>query len=259
MFRLFRKRQEEPKLIRWTNPGGKVQVLSKMIFESSSHVMIAGNTRSGKSTVLHGIMGDVLRTYSPAEVKFVLLDPKRVELKRYKDLPHTIGYAQTQVDAISLLRSLADLMERRYQDMENYPASAETPKYQGTRIYVVVDELMPLVIGQHKAEFIRLFTLLLSQAGAANIWFIVGTQAPRRDVLPGTIMLYFTFVLGLSMSSAIESRCAMGVAGCEKLPLHGKALVKYGPERMTATLYNTDLREVQKLIDYWTSGQGKAA
>lgn len=261
MFGLFKKNRKPsasapaaaPQVRTWQTPGGLYHNYSKMIMEAEAHTMIAGNTRSGKSTFLHSIMGDALKLYAPCRVQFVLIDPKRVELRRYKDLPHTIGYANDEDGAMNLLYWIEQIMMDRYAEMESAPVSAETPKYDGSRICVVIDELMPLMTGARKNEFTRLSMRLLSQSGAANIWFLVGTQAPRRDVIPGTLMLYFTLVFGLSMSSAIESRCAIGIKGCEELPLHGKALVKYGAERMTATLYPVDLCEVQELIDYWRS------
>lgn len=243
----------------WRVPGGEVARLSQYVLEGGAHVMIAGNTRSGKSTLLHGIMADALKQYAPSEAGLVLLDPKRIELRRYKDLPHTVRYANDEDGAVSALRYVRAVMEKRYRELEQAELTADTPKYQGQRLYVVIDELIPLMIGPRKKEFVSLLMLLLSQAGAANIWFIVGTQAPKRSIIPGEVMLYFTLVIGLSMASAVESRCALGVKGCESLPLHGKAIVKYGPELMTATIPNTDLRSVAELVSYWTSASCKVA
>lgn len=245
---MFRKSE----ITRWRTPGGDVRRLSQMVLDGGAHTMVAGNTRSGKSTLLHGVMGDALKMYSPARMSLVLIDPKRVELRRYKDLPHTISYSNDENGAIEALKMVKRIMDARYSEIENV-RSAETPKYQGKRLYVVIDELIPLMTGSRRIEFMDLLMLLLSQSGAANIWFIVGTQAPRRDIIPGRLLLYFTLVIGLSMASAIESRCALGVKGCEALPLHGEAIVKYGPQLMGCEIPNTNLYEVADLVSYWES------
>ena len=236
----------------WHTPGGSVQRLNELALEGGAHTMIAGNTRSGKSTLLHGIMADALKCYAPSQAGFFLIDPKGVELDRYKDLPHTMGYTDTEAGAVEMLRQVRAIMEARFATLKGQ-RSIDTPKYQGKRIYVVIDEMVQPMVGEYKAEFMRELMVILSKAGAANIWVIAGTQAPRRDIIPGKLLLYFTLTIGLSMASAVESRCALGVKGCEDLPLHGRALVKYGPELMTSAIPNTNLYEVQNLIDYWKS------
>lgn len=259
MFGFRKKKNKMPERVVWHIPGGEVQRLSLRVLDGEAHTMIAGNTRSGKSTLLHGVIADALKIYAPSDAAFLLIDPKRVELSRYKTLPHTIGYYNTEDGAIAALDKVAAIMESRYKEMEREPIGACTPKYRGRRIYVVIDELIPLMTGARKAEFMKKFMVLLSQCGAANIWFIVGTQAPRRDIIPGKLILYFTLVIGLSMASAVESRCALGVKGCEALPLHGRAIVKYGPEIATANIPNTDLMKVAELVAYWQSKESYRA
>lgn len=250
----WNRNKKTPQVTRktWYTPGGEVQRLSEMVLDGGAHVMVAGNTRSGKSTLLHGVMADALKLYAPCEAGFFFIDPKGVELDRYKDLPHTMGYTDTEAGAVAVLRQVRAIMESRFATLKGQH-SVETPKYNGKRIYVVIDEMVQPMVGEYKADFMRELMVILSKAGAANIWVIAGTQAPRRDIIPGKLLLYFTLVIGLSMASAVESRCALGVKGCEMLPLHGRAIIKYGPEVMMANIPNTDLTKVAELINYWES------
>lgn len=256
MFGLFRHRKQAAPEV-WRTPGGDVLRLSKLIFSEDSHTLIAGATRSGKSTLLHRVMADGLKLSSPAKMQFALIDLKRVELLRYKGLPHCRGYANTEAGAIELLRGVLAEMERRYTVMEG-AQTIDTPKYDGPRLYVVIDELIPLMSGPRKSEATDLLLLLLSQGAAARVFVIAGTQAPRRDIIPGKLLLNFAITIGLRCASATDSR-VVGIKGLDLLPLHGLSMVKWGPELYEVEIPKTDLRDVAEIISYWQGPECKAA
>ena len=243
------KHRELPKKF-WITPNGEVERLSQMVFESE-HTLIAGTTGCGKSTLLHGIMRDLLIHYAPCEARLVLIDPKRVELSRYRDLPHTERYVATSEDAVAVLQSVEDMMMKRYEIME---ARGED-KYSGAMCFVVIDELAPLMRKDNPdRKYIQpLLQNILQLGRAANICVIACTQAPSRQVIPAELVLNFTMRIGMRCLSTIESRQIIGNRGCESLPKHGKAYVVYGCELMTAELENTDKAEVAEIINYWNS------
>lgn len=228
-------------------PGGKVLRLSDAVF-SSEHTLIAGATGAGKSVLLSSIMRDFLRLHAPSEAALVLLDPKGLELNDLAELPHTAGYAYTERDCLSLLRSVVELMASR----NRFCREKKLRTYPGAKVFVVIDELWPLTTGENKAEFKRVLSLLLTQSRAAGIHIIACTQLPNRANL-SALASQFTLRIGLRMTSGIESRQTIGLAGCEKLPLHGTALVLQGPELSAVNIPMINYSELTDLISYWTS------
>lgn len=243
-----KKKRNEQKV--WIVPACEVQELSEMVFESE-HTLIAGTTGCGKSTLLHGIMRDLLKSNAPCEARIVLIDPKRVELKRYEATPFCERYTDTSAGAVRVLREVEALMYRRYELMQ----SRGELKYNGARYYIVIDELAPLMRKDNPdRKYIQpLLQNILQLGRAANICVIACTQAPSRQVIPAELVLNFTMRIGMRCLSTIESRQIIGNRGCESLPKHGKAYVVYGCELMTAELENTDKAEVAEIINYWNS------
>ena len=105
-----------------------------------THVLIGGATGSGKSVVINGFLHTAL-LQSPALYQFILIDLKRVELYEYKDLPHTLSYADSITSALSALQQALDLIQARYNAMQ----AAGLRKYNGSCVYVVIDELADLM------------------------------------------------------------------------------------------------------------------
>ena len=241
------KHRELPRKI-WITPDGSVERLSLMVFESE-HTLIAGATGCGKSTLLHGIMRDLLIHYAPSEAKLVLIDPKMNELSDYRELPHCEAYASTTEDSIEVLRAVTELMMRRYKVM----GANKEKSYKGAKVFVVIDELMPLMISPRKKEVQILLTDLLTLGRASGICVIAATQVPSRKIIPAELVSNFTMRIGMSCLSPIESRQIIGFKGCEELPKHGKAFVVYGSELMTARIENTNLKEVANVVRYWQS------
>ena len=123
----------------WTCPGGSSWKICNDILDQT-HIVIGGTTGSGKSTLLHSIMWSAL-LHSPARYQFILIDLKGVELRRYKDLPHTIKYADDPDTAIEAIRIAETIMKKRLDDLKR----SDEVFYDGNDIYLVIDEMAVLM------------------------------------------------------------------------------------------------------------------
>jgi len=245
---------KKPRAVTWTVPGGEVSNLSKMVFDAE-HTLIAGTTGAGKSVLLNGVLRDLLRSKAPCEARLYLIDPKALELDYLRELPHVDGYADTDAGALELLERVAELMRTR----NNYCKEHHLRSYPGRAAYVIIDELHPLMTREQGAKIRRVLSLLLTQARAANIHIVALTQCPNRKALPADVVSLFTLRIGLRTTSPIESRQVVGVAGCEKLPRHGRVLISNGPDLLTCRVPMTDYAEVDELVAYWTGPSCHAA
>lgn len=215
------------------------------------HLLIAGATGSGKSVVVNGIMHTLLFR-SPADIeggaRFILIDPKRVELVAYKDCPHTVLYASEPDTMINALSAAMQITERRYKAMQE----ARVKKYQGSDLYIIVDEFADLMTTQRKAT-VPLVQRLAQIGRAAKVHLIICTQTPISAVLPTQIKCNFDARLGLRTRSDQDSRNILGYSGLEKLPRYGQGIYMTPDEDQ---LYNIPMvpdHKVQELIDYWTA------
>ena len=209
------------------------------------HLLIAGATGSGKSVAINGIISTALYS-APAEKSLVLIDPKRVELAKYRRTPHCIRYASEPAAIIQALADTVETMEKRYARMQRQGLR----DWQGGHIYVVIDELADLMLTQRKAAA-PLIQRLCQLGRAAKIHVIAATQCPIRDVIPTPIKANLDARLGLRTRSAQDSRNILGVTGCETLPRYGQGYYMT-PEGMQ--LYNVPMvadSETDKLIRHW--------
>lgn len=200
---------------------------------ASPHTLIAGTTGSGKSTCLNTIICQALQS-SPDKTKMLFIDLKRVELARYKNVPHSIGFYTEPGDLVFALDDIISEMEDRYKKMEQ----AHLYKSLEPDIYIIIDELA-YTVG------IKGVLKRLSDIGrlgrAANIHIIGATQDPSRKTLCSQLMQNFTNAIALRCRSAIESRQIIGAAGAEELPAYGRGLY-WGPNGIAST-------EIPKLED----------
>lgn len=187
---------------------------------NATHLLIGGATGCGKSVLLNNIMLSMLSSKTPTTAAAVLIDPKRVELSRYKNMSFCQLYAQEPAEVIDVLKTTIRIMENRYEFMESVGAV----KWRGADIYIVIDELADLMITDGKNEIRRLLQRLLQLGRAAKIHVIAATQAPSRKVIPAELVLNFTDRIALQCKSPIESRQIIGVSGAESLPRHGIGL-----------------------------------
>lgn len=181
------------------------------------HLLIAGATGSGKSVIVNGLIYTALYS-APCQVQFILIDPKRVELSMYRDLPHTIRYASEPENMVSALNEAMRITEDRYAEMQKEGIR----KYNGSQVYVIIDELADLMT-TNKRQVQPLLQRLCQIGRAAGVHVIACTQCPLREVIPTAIKVNFDARFGLRTRSAQDSRNILGVTGCEILPKYGQA------------------------------------
>lgn len=219
-----------------------------------NHVFIAGTTGAGKSTLENSIIKSLLSCKFPGSddngrnAKIILLDPKRVELRLYKNLPHTIIYADTIDSIVNALYNIKDIINDRLNVMikQGRRKSAETP------IYIFIDEIINLIESKRGKEIIRLISDTISISRACNVFYIISTQNPARDKIPASVQLNCNCRIALRCNSPIESKMIIGDASALELPKHGRAIVVKDLERyqIAVPLYS-DI-ELQYIVRSWT-------
>lgn len=228
----------------WTTPQGQYYTLYADMLKQP-HLLIAGATGSGKSVVINGILYTALYN-SPAAVEMILIDPKRVELIDYAQLPHTLKYASEPGDMVQALEVAMTITERRYKAMQ----ARHEKKYTGGAVYVIIDELADLMTTSRRQ--VQPLIQRLAQIGrAANVHIIAATQCPLSAVIPTPIKVNFDSRVGLRTRSKQDSRNILGVGGCELLPRYGQGYYMI-PEGLT--LYNIPMQtpeDLQALLTYW--------
>lgn len=234
----------------WTTPQGQYYNLYADMVKQP-HLLIAGATGSGKSVLENALISTLLYN-SPAQVQFIFIDLKRIELINYKHLPHTLQYASEQADAVQALQLAIDIMENRYKEMQKQ----HVKQYPGGAVYVVIDELADLMTTNRKA--VQPLLQRIGQVGrAANIHLIACSQCPLAVIIPTPIKVNFTGIVGLRTATAQHSRNIIDIKGCELLPdpvIEHKAQCYY-KKGANCTLYNLPMyspADVQALINYWT-------
>ena len=238
--------QEQTEAGTWRVPGGSVRRLSQLIMETE-HTLIAGTTGCGKSVLISEIVTDILKTYAPSEARLLLIDPKKTELERWRELPHVRGYADEPVGAVNVLQKAVEIMDARYDILKH---SGEL-KWRSGRVYIIIDELLPLMISPQVKEIKRLMTLLLTQGRAAGIVIIAATQAPNRKIIPAELVCCFTTRIGMKCVFPIESRQIIGDKGCELLPKHGLVYIVSGCDLMRAKVELPGAGEIDGVIKHW--------
>ncbi len=229
---------------RYKTPSGQVYTLYKDML-SQPHLLIAGATGSGKSVVINGLIYTALYD-SPAAVRLILIDPKRVELIEYKVLPHTIQYASEPGEMIGALQGALDIVELRYKLMQRQ----HMKKYNGAAVYIVIDELADLMT-TNKKQVQPLIQRLAQIGRAADVHIIAATQCPLAAVIPTPIKVNFDSRVGLRTRSRQDSRNILDCPGCELLPRYGQG---YYMKPEGIQLYNIPMisdTERQRIIKYW--------
>lgn len=200
--------------------GGQTVVydISKM-----PHMLIAGETGSGKSVFIHSLLFSILFRASPQECKFILVDPKRVELVHYNDIPHLLTPVVTDNDkAASVFRWAVGEMERRYKLFEtakvrNIDAYNEKSGFSAIPyVIIVVDELANIMIAD-PAAFEKSIIRLAQLARATGIHLILAVQRPSTDIITGLIKANIPTRVAFNVASQIDSRVIIDQPGAEKL------------------------------------------
>lgn len=226
--------------------------------EEMPHVLIAGATGSGKSVCINDFLCTMLFRASPEEVKFILVDPKRVELTGYNGIPHLL--TPVIVDpgqVVSALKWAMAEMERRYKvfaevGARNMAAYNEQSGFQAMPyIVIVVDELADIMLFS-PSEVEEAITRLAQMARATGIHLVVSTQRPSTDVITGLIKANIPCRIAFNVTSMVDSRVILDMPGAEKLLGRGDMLfippAQAKPTRIQGA-YVSD-REIDNLIAY---------
>ena len=230
---------------KWKTPGGMTYNLFTDMAKQT-HLLVAGATGSGKSVVVNGIINTILRTCTPNNAQFILIDPKRVELSPYRHLPHTICYASEPEDMISALQYAMTICDKRYIEMQR----RSERKYSGGDIYVIIDEWADLMTTNKRAA--APLVQRLAQIGrASKVHVILCTQTPVAKIIPTEIKCNFDSRVGLRTRSAQDSRNILGHSGLEMLPLYGQGvyMTPYG-ETLYYIPYIDDNEQI-RVIEHW--------
>ncbi len=204
---------------------------------SMPHLLIAGTTGSGKSVCINTIILSLLYRHSPDKCKFILIDPKMLELSTYEGIPHLLCPVITEAKkAASVLGWVVKEMESRYRLMtkegvRNIDGYNSKHKLPMPYIVVVVDEMsdLMLVAGKEIENYIQ---KLSQMARAAGIHIIMATQRPSVDVITGTIKANFPTRISFQVTSKIDSRTILGEQGAEQLLGKGDMLYMSSANRI---------------------------
>ncbi len=202
------------------------------------HLLIAGTTGSGKSVCINTIILSLIYKHTPDICKFILIDPKMLELSTYEGIPHLLCPVITEAKkAASVLGWVVKEMESRYRLMtkvgvRNIDGYNEKHKVKMPYIVVIVDEMsdLMLVAGKEIENYIQ---KLSQMARAAGIHIIMATQRPSVDVITGTIKANFPTRISFQVTSKIDSRTILGEQGAEQLLGKGDMLYMSSANRIT--------------------------
>ncbi len=226
--------------------------------DNMPHLLIAGATNSGKSVCENVILCSLLLNNSPAELKLVLVDPKRVELTQYNGIPHLLAPVVVEPDrVVAVLQWVMREMDMRYEKF----AKAKTrniTEYNASQpdkmpnMVMVVDELSDLMM-RAPEETEHCITRLAQLARATGIHLIIATQRPSTDVITGRIKANFPARIAFAVTSNVDSRVILDQPGAEKLLGKGDMLFQApdspAPVRLQGC-YVSD-GEILRLVDHW--------
>ena len=247
-----------------TDGSGYISNLAKM-----PHLLIAGSTGSGKSVGVHNIILSILYKARPDEVKFMLIDPKRVEMTAYKDIPHLYNPCCIADDAdviinpneaANALKKLVDVMENRYEkysqesvrNIEEYNAKMELKNEdKDYYIVVIIDELADLMMVSKK-EIETPIIRIAQKARAVGIHLVLATQRPTVNVITGLIKSNIPARLSFQTVSAVDSKVILDTIGAESLIGKGDMLFlppsEPRPVRLQGAFVST--KEIEQVVKF---------
>jgi hypothetical protein len=198
------------------------------------HVLVAGATGSGKSVCINTIITSLIYNAGPDEVRFLMVDPKMLELMSYAGLPHVIPPIVTQAkEAAKVLKWAVGEMEARYRTLAHVGVrniadyNRRQEKEDAPRmpyLVVIVDELADLMLSSHKSEIEDQIARLAQMARAVGIHLVVATQRPSVDVITGVIKANFPSRIAFQVPTRTDSRTILDSIGAEKLLGRGDML-----------------------------------
>ena len=235
-------------------PGGSYSVLYNEMAQQT-HLLIAGRTGSGKSTVINGIIHSQLVQKSCRQEQFILIDPKRVELSQWKSVPHCLFYSADEPSSrIQALTLADDIIKDRFRTME----TNNQRKYDGGTVHIIIDELADLLTTQ-KEEVLPLLQHIGQIGRAASVLLICCTQCPTAQILSTQLRCNFTSILGLRTRSAQDSRNIIGIKGCEQLPEFGQGYYVTPRSEGIVTLPMIPESELARVAQHWSNRKNYVA
>ncbi|MDR7532349.1 MAG: DNA translocase FtsK [Armatimonadota bacterium] len=223
------------------------------------HLLIAGATGSGKSVMLNAMIASLLFRSTPHQVRLVMIDPKRVELTDYNEIPHLLAPVVTNPrQAASVLKDMLRIMEQRFERFAEVGARNIQAYNQRTDvapmyyIVIIIDELADLMMVA-PADFEDIICRLAQMTRATGIHLVVATQRPSVDVITGLIKANIPSRLAFAVSSQVDSRTILDTTGAEKLLGRGDMLfLPLGASRPIRAqgAYIADA-EIRAVVDWW--------
>lgn len=225
------------------------------------HLLIAGATGSGKSVCLNAVVTNLITNATPDEVRFIMIDPKRVEMTTYGRLPH-LAFSEVIVDldkVVGTLQAVVAEMEARYRkfseigvrNLESYNGHPRVLKKLPYWV-LIIDELADLMmVAPFEVE--KLLCRLAQLARATGIHLVVATQRPSVDVVTGLIKANFPTRIAFAVTSITDSRTILDMGGAEKLLGQGDMLylpTDAGKPKRIQGVYVSDA-EVERLVEFW--------
>ncbi|MFN8447018.1 MAG: DNA translocase FtsK [Anaerolineae bacterium] len=230
---------------------------------SMPHLLIAGTTGSGKSVLVNAIIAGLLLNNTPQRLKFIMVDPKRVELTQYNGVPHLVAPVVVELERIvSVLKWVTREMDERYRkfsnaaarNIEDYNKHLPATEEQMPYIVVIIDELADLMmLAPDETE--RVITRIAALARATGIHLVIATQRPSVDVVTGLIKANFPARVAFAVAGNTDSRVILDQPGAERLLGRGDMLWMSGdspaPVRLQG-VYVSD-NEINNITQFWRS------
>ena len=229
-----------------------------------SHLLIAGNAHSGMNACIDTMLASILYRFTPDQLRLILIDPNRVELTVYRNLPHLLMPVATELEsALYALRWVIEEIERRYKEFRAAGApgitafNAQTapdasPTQQMHRVVVVIGDLAELMENAPK-ETERLIGRITIKGHLAGIHLIVGTQTPRADIVTGCIKANIPGRIAFQLCSRLDSRVIIEEGGAERLLGQGDMIFLRAHDAIITRAQGATLTdaEIRRVIEHW--------
>lgn len=234
------------------------------------HLLVAGTTGSGKSVCVNGLIVSLLYRFTPDQLQLMMVDPKQVELSVYEDIPHLVGFSESEggeiiVDpkkAAQALHQVVGLMEERYKLFaENKVRNLAEYNHKFADdplpwFVVIIDELADLMMVASKSVETSICRIA-QKARAAGIHLVLATQRPSADVITGLIKVNIPSRAAFAVSSGVDSRVILDSSGAEHLLGKGDMLFlpvdASDPKRLQGSYVGNE--EIARVVEFW-KGQG---
>ena len=232
------------------------------------HLLIAGATGSGKSVCVNALISTLLMTYAPEQLRFLMVDPKMVELTSFNGIPHLIAPVVTDFEqVVGALAWVTREMERRYKlfaangarSIGGYNRKVGAKGERLPYLVVVIDELADLMM-MAPDEVERHIARIAQMARATGIHLMIATQRPSVDVVTGLIKANFPTRIAFAVTSQIDSRVILDTPGAERLLGKGDMLYMASDSPKLARLQGCFVSdaEINNIVHFWKSAPGSA-